>query len=195
MWYGCMTDPTTEPMDFDAWQRELGEVGFELSASELHGILTGYLCATASLNMERLAELVAQPMTPLAQTTVLLMVRDAQKALVDDDFGFEPLLPDDQVSASTRVSCLAGWCGGFLAGFGGAGQFREADLPEIVGEALPDLMQIASIRDDMPEGDENDADLMEIEEYVRVAVMTVFVECTRGAEAGESPREPGGDVL
>ena len=114
MWYGCMTDPTTdptiEPMDFDAWQRELGEVGFELSASELHGILTGYLCATASLNMERLSELVAQPMTPLAQTTVLRMVRDAQKALVDDDLSFEPLLPDDQVSVSTRVSCLAAWC-------------------------------------------------------------------------------------
>lgn len=182
-------------MDFNAWQRELGEVGFESSASELHGIVTGYLCAGATLSLERLSELLAQPMTPLAQTSVLRMVRDAQKALVDDDLGFEPLLPDDQVSLSTRVSCLAAWCGGFLTGFGGAGQFRESDLPESVREALPDLMQIASIRDDVPEGDENDADLIEIEEYVRVAVMTVFVECTRDAEAGESPREPGGDVL
>lgn len=172
----------SQTTDYNIWQQELGEAGFQSNASELHGIVTGYLCSGAGLSLERLSDLLQQPMTPPAQTSILRMVRDAQVGLVDEYLGFEPLLPGEDIALSERVRGLSAWCGGFLQGFGGAGQFSEADLPESVREVLPDLLQIASIRDEVPEDDANDADLTEIAEYVRVAVMTVFVECSRRAE-------------
>lgn len=184
-----------QPQDFDGWQKELREAQLSVTTAELHGIVTGFLCTGVALSLARMTDLLQQPLSPNAQTSVLRMVRDAQVSLVDEDFRFEPLLPGEDADVADRVRGLSAWCGGFLQGFGGAGEFKEAELPENVREVLPDLLQIASIRDDVPDNDDNEADLTEIAEYVRVAVMTVYLECSKNARnAGPDSDETGKHV-
>ena len=101
----------SQTTDYNIWQQELGEAGFQSNASELHGIVTGYLCTGAGLSLERLSDLLQQPMTPPAQTSILRMVRDAQVGLVDEYLGFEPLLPGEDIALSERVRGLSAWCG------------------------------------------------------------------------------------
>ena len=100
----------SQTTDYNIWQQELGEAGFQSNASELHGIVTGYLCTGAGLSLERLSDLLQQPMTPPAQTSILRMVRDAQVGLVDEYLGFEPLLPGEDIALSERVRGLSAWC-------------------------------------------------------------------------------------
>ena len=41
---------------------------------------------------------------------------------------------------------------------------------------MRDLASIAAMTDDVPEGEENEADLMEIVEFVRVSTLLIFAE-------------------
>ena len=74
-----------------------------------------------------------------------------------------------------RTVALGQWCQGFLAGFalklGVTGQTPSAETQEV----LSDLVAIARIGE--PDGsDDDEADFMELVEYLRMAAMNLFLE-------------------
>jgi uncharacterized protein YgfB (UPF0149 family) len=98
--------------------------------------------------------------------------------------GFALLLPEDDASLADRADALLGWCRGFLGGYGlGAGD-AVPETPE-AREALDDLGKIAASRlsYDDPEGDE--AALLEVSEFVRVAALLLHGD---GTHAPRPPR-------
>ena len=90
--------------------------------------------------------------------------------------GFALLLPDEDSAVAERADALLGWCRGFLGGFGlSAG--AEPPLSPEASEALDDMSKIAASRlsYDDPEGDE--AALVEVAEFVRVAALLLYGDC------------------
>lgn len=169
---------------YQVLQKELVSEGADLHASEVHGMLVGYVCGVQDIGRsDRLA---------LYESWLNIGVPDGLKKHLDEacdatmenldefaDFGFRLLVPDDESPIVERVRAVGLWCSGFLSGLGESGRQLDS-LDGDAAEALTDLGRVAAMTDDVPEGEENEEDLAEIEEFVRVSVLLVFSETRPG---------------
>ncbi|MFT7218735.1 MAG: hypothetical protein ACI8Z1_000346 [Candidatus Azotimanducaceae bacterium] len=158
-------------------QDELSKHSADVHPSELHGQLIGYVCALQNgSNVGR--------RSALYDTWLDGGVSDALKALLEaefvhaldnlgeySDFEFSLMIPDDEEPIADRAESVGLWCSGFLSGFGESGRSIEGDD---LTEAMRDLAQIAAMNEEVPEGEENEADLNEIVEFVRIGVLLIF---------------------
>ncbi|WP_409524587.1 UPF0149 family protein [Nitrincola sp. MINF-07-Sa-05] len=178
--------------DFDTLANNLIEEGvLTVSPSELHGILAGHLAAGARFDPDTLLRVVAELMDLdiLSGEKIKLILLELYQItlaqLQSTEFSLQLLMPDDVHQLEQRADALGDWCSGFLSGFG-LYAARHAQLSEEVTETLHDLAQIAQIAaESEAAGDEDEADLMEVYEYVRMAALLVFTECN------PEPDEPG----
>jgi uncharacterized protein YgfB (UPF0149 family) len=156
-----------------------------VSPAELHGLITGHLAAGARLQPAVLLQTACELMdiNSLAQESskvaLLELYAASCSALESMDMEFELLLPDDDNEISLRAESLGRWCQSFLSGFGLYGKHTDASLSTEAKETLNDLGQIAQISAEVEDLDENEADLMEVQEYVRMAVLMLFTECNQ----------------
>lgn len=156
-----------------------------VSPAELHGLLTGHLAAGARLQPTVLLQTACELMdiNSFAQESSKVALIDLYNAscsaLESIDLEFEMLLPDDDDEISIRVEALGRWCQSFLSGFGLYGKHTDASLSAEAKETLNDLGQIAQISADLEDLGENENDLMEVQEYVRMAVLMLFTECNK----------------
>lgn len=159
----------------DAATRELG---LGIDAAELHGALCGWLAAGGAQTPDWLAKVVADDaIAPVAADGVLDRLRQTSAVQLDDrSFGFDLLLPDADAPLSARSGALFDWCRGFLGGFGLAAG-HAPPLSDESREALADLAKLAAAHP-QDDGDEDDEEaLIEIEEFVRVAVLLLHSDC------------------
>ncbi len=173
-------------------QQLVERLGAQSCASELHGLMTGYQSAHGKSNTAECLNLYHEWLG-VPDSKVEMLVLDALYAATDEslqdfsDFEFRVLLPADERPISERSAALSKWCAGYLSGFGSAGQYQANELEAEVAEALADFSRIATMVSDVPESEENEADFMEICEYVRVSVLLIFTECaaSRRPAAGQ----------
>lgn len=168
----------------------LEDAGAGLDAAGLHGLLAGMACVVPALPPAvlrgRLDEELDVKVDERTFAALQGVDRIVHAQLRDEEFGFELLLPEDDAALADRVAALASWCEGFLAGFGGtaarpgAGAL-SADVQAILA-TIGDFTR-AEIGEDEG-GDESERDYMELVEYLRVAVLTLFAET---AGAGQPP--------
>ncbi|GGO87741.1 UPF0149 protein [Marinobacterium nitratireducens] len=190
---------TDNPLDFDDIANLLVAEGVvATSPSELHGLVCGCLCAGARPDAAAWLQLFADwldipALTQEASKVGMLELCSSTLAQLEaTDLGFEALLPDDDQMLMQRVTALGGWCQGFLGGFGQHGKQTDASLSDEAREVLGDLGQIAQISAEDDESDDNESDLMEIQEYVRMAALMLFADCNRAPDddgAAEQPPE------
>lgn len=168
---------------FDEFADHLLEQGVQVSPAQLHGCLCGLLCAGAPGESEFGLSAVSQaldfdPHGELADRIMQLYTVSAA-ALRDDEFTFQPLLPDDEVDIAERTSALAAWCDGFLAGFaffGAGAEVRGGAVSQEASEVLSDIAAMAGAEAADDDEDESENSYAELVEYLRVAVLNVFVE-------------------
>lgn len=161
--------------------RESQSAGLAIDTSELHGALAGWLAGGGADDPRWPAAVMADAALPgEVADGALQQLRQATAAqLTDRDFDLELLLPDEGSTLAERSGALFAWCRGFLGGFGLAAG-AEPPLSDESREALADLAKLAaaSAQDD---GDQEDEDaLVEIEEFVRVAVLLLHGDCVLG---------------
>ncbi|MCR9105262.1 MAG: UPF0149 family protein [Gammaproteobacteria bacterium] len=177
-------DENVSVFDFDELADHLVEQGSEFSPAEIHGcltgLLTGGLVGTAERGLDAMMQtLDVVPHGELADRVMeLYVVTDA--ALRDEEFSFFPLLPEDEAQIEIRTVALASWCGGFLAGLaqaGAQGASPPADWSSDGKEILQDIGALAqaTVDEDLDE-DESEENYMEIYEYLRFAVLNLFLE-------------------
>lgn len=171
----------TELPDFDTLANALIEEGIlTLSPSELHGVIAGHVAAGARFDPDTLLRMLADLTDVSAfkqEASKLGLLSVYQATLVQlqsDSLAVELLLPDDDQALGDRVDALGSWCSGFLAGFGM--QVATKHLSDQVNEAIQDLAQIAQIEADSEEEPGDEANFMEVAEYVRMALVLVFLE-------------------
>lgn len=150
---------------------DLGE-----SAAEIHGILTGLLCLNGNIALDRWLEegLSTAPhnLDSGALNWLGTLYDHTCRQLKELDFSFQLLLPEDDQSLQERAAALGQWCSGFMFGIGYLA--REGDeWPGDTAEILSDFLQICRITCTSPD---DEADFMELSEYVRICAQVIRTE-------------------
>ena len=175
-------------LDYAELSASLESAGAVVAAAEVHGGVCGALCAGGEPAALRwLADcLVDQELSadaaPVANALQGL-VEASWRALSDESFAFEPLLPDDEAPLAEQVEALALWCHGFLGGVasnaGAGSDASDSSAKAAFDEVLVDFAEIsrAGLSDEEAAGeDQPDFALAELHEYVRAGVQVVFDE-------------------
>lgn len=163
----------------------LSALSLGLSASELHGSLTGFLCAgglsaSGSWLQDLALDEVEDALGDSPRRELFVRLFDECAELLDDpDYAFEPLLPDDEAPIAERAGALVEWCRGFLGGLGLSGSLAHEGLAGDAGEVLTDLGRIAATSFDTGEADDDEDAYSEVVEYVRVGVLLLHGELAR----------------
>ena len=98
-----------------------------MGTEETHGFLSGFLCVSDNIQEELIVEYF---LTNTESTTMDItecvqafssLADNLRHQLVDDEYGFQLLLIDEDSSISIRCDSLAQWCQGFLSGLGVVG--------------------------------------------------------------------------
>ncbi len=149
--------------------------GIPSSSAEVHGAITGILCANPMASPEQGMMVLQDPSKTLSQPCIALLNKifmTTAKALKDDQFRFHLLLPDDDTSLDSRAEALAAWCRGFLYGFGLMG---ERPLSMQAREILHDFTEIGRL-DPSVKGEEEEGAYVELVEFVRVGAQLLSAE-------------------
>jgi uncharacterized protein len=152
------------------------------SISELHGVICGQVCAGVNEVKSKLTqELMGleEGFSAVIEQLLIRLGKDATEQMEAGDFTFQPLLPADDEELSIRLRALGEWCEGFNVGFGGTIGKGDISILEETREVLKDFSAIAEIEDGSEqdsEPEENEENYMEVVEYVRMAVATVFMQ-------------------
>ncbi len=185
-----MTEQFLAPdtVNFDDFCNLIAPLGAINSPSELHGLLCGKLSGGADLTEIRwlldaveFLDFTQAPDERVREALAHLYHVTLQQ--LRDGFGLKLLLPDDDTDLSQRTATLGQWCYGFLTGFGSVGKTYRI-LAEDAADGLRDLAAISQIA--IEDGDESDeADYMEVTEYVRQLAASLFLEYAAQTKASE----------
>jgi len=176
--------------DFDEFANHLLDQGLLASPSQLHGCLCGLLGAGAPAQPEYGLDALAQALDlevhgELA-SRIMQLYTVTEAALQDEEFTFLPLLPDEEEEIALRAAALASWCDGFLAGVAyvtATADNSGSALSQETGEILRDIAAMAQAESAEDESEEEAEDsYMELMEYLRVAVVNVFMDSQATAQ-------------
>lgn len=185
--------------DFQLLSDRLVAMGAICSVAELQGMLCGQLSCGKKQSQDEwvtqardFSDLSHFEMTEEQKALIAYVLKESEKALNDEHFGFQPLLPEDACPLSDRARELGAWCRGFLHGFGISGIAQEAEMPAEVVEVIRDFAKISETVKAVEEEDEGtEADWAQLVEYLRTGVFTVFAELGSGLPAvTPSPSSP-----
>lgn len=174
-------DRETPGVGYDQLDDLLLTLDVFVSPSELHGWLCGQLVqgavrteqdwlknAAIYLERERIeSEEIANALGSL--------YRQSFHELAGSGFSLCLVLPDDDSELALRAGCMGLWCQGFVAGFGHA---KLSGLSEDARESFTHMEQISRINsgEELDDSEENEEDLMQLVEYVRMAVILLYSE-------------------
>ncbi|ARU93054.1 YecA/YgfB family protein [Tatumella citrea] len=164
---------------FEALSATLSLQGVGMTASEMHGLISGIICGgNQDHSWKTLVHDLANDGMAFSQalSQPLQQLRDSvQQTLEDDGFMFRLLMPDEsKTSVFERADALAGWVNHFLLGLG-VTQPKLDKVTGETGEAIDDLRTIAQLGYDEDEDQEElEQSLEEVLEYVRVAAVLCY---------------------
>ncbi|MGL4475400.1 MAG: UPF0149 family protein [Shewanella sp.] len=159
----------------------LREAEIGQDAVEVHGALVGLICGGVQTSpqgwQKPLSELMndGQPLPKPLEVLVSDMYHDAVANLAEMEFGFTPLLPDEEEALAARLEALSLWVQSFLTGLAII-QPKLKQASAEVREVIDDLSEIARVELDVDEDEESEAALMELVEFVRMGAMLCYSE-------------------
>jgi hypothetical protein len=174
-------DSDNNVLDFASVQATLTSEGINSHASEIHGVLTGLICAGFEFEdrgyFSLLSDLFNSGDSIPGNVKKLLEPLYSQlwASILDDNYSFNLLLPDDDDTIAERGHALSMWVQGFNLGFG----LQQKDTPVVsdeVKEVLTDFVEIANLSDEMDEDEDTEQAYFEIAEYVRISALLCFSE-------------------
>lgn len=162
-----------------------------VSASELHGLICGYLCAGESTIGEQYLRSLLGGYDKSQSRDAMLCLFElfalSQQQMNSGDFAFRMLLPDDYESLPVRAQAFCDWCEGFSQGMtlSGRGVYELED--EDSQEALEHIIDFAQLDHDGLNACETDEKaLMEVSEYARMAVLQLYHERQSSEAQGDT---------
>ncbi|NLU98408.1 YecA family protein [Marinomonas sp. UCMA 3892] len=177
------TEMLKDALDFDLIADVFVTESITASPSELHGQLCGYLASGVTLPLEDWLAMVVEfcdieGWKEEASRAVIVELYTATLTLFQNgEFALVPSISDDDAELCERGVTLAQWAHGFLAGYGLSGQKNE--LPDETKQILRDFANISGMQAEMralEDNNDNEADLTELIEYVRLSAMMLYTE-------------------
>lgn len=167
------------PITYAEFETAIAQAKLGIAPAELHGSVTGYLCAGASGCAHEL-------LTALALESDDAGVADRLHALLDDladdiarrfraGDAVAPLLPPGPLPA--RADAMVDWCRGFLGGLGLTGELADpAARAPAIRELLDDFGHIAALRLECP--DDDDSALDDVLDFIHAGVALLHAAFT-----------------
>lgn len=168
----------------------LDEIDAAVGPSEAHGYVCGQQAAGLMLQGDAMIRNLQQFMdvegdlNAAVKRDLLDWREECVKALADPEFAFQPFVPEDSATLARRLEALASWCQGFLSGFGLAYQNKEG-MSDDVASTLKDLSEVSRVDLETDEDEESEEAFMEVVEYVRMAALMIYMECSPQAANAE----------
>lgn len=160
---------------YEPLEQLLAEHDAVIGASEFHGLLVGTICAQQSpeqwLDTAKESLDVPGEVPKVLTATASELFQLFQQQLSSRDYQFQLVLPPLEVEMPLLIRALSDWVAGFLAGFASV-DLKNHSLSEDCKELLQDLAAISQLATDDQAAQLDD--LIEILEYVRVAVFNVY---------------------
>jgi|SaaInlV_100m_DNA_5_1039725.scaffolds.fasta_scaffold02799_5 uncharacterized protein len=169
----------TDTLSWNDIHSKLIEIEAPISVPEYHGHLIGRHVGgheiIGSAGMKMISELTAVPLPRLIEDADFWKAHMAQliQNFEKENYGFQPLLPDDDLTLAERLFGLSNWCTGFLNGVGCALDASAAAALLKDDDTLSDFTEITNIDFDASETNENEALYNELVEYVRLASLNM----------------------
>lgn len=174
-------NPRLRLPEYNDFVSNIALLNLEQSASQLHGLMCGYLCAGNDSQGEAyISHLLLNKKDLVSRDAVLAIARIysiSQQQMTASDFEFELLLPDDDSSLMERAKAFSEWCQGFTQSLKLAGVDEAYFYDDEAQEALQHLNEFAELdylHLDIDEEDE--LALMEVYEYTRMAIFRLHSE-------------------
>ena len=183
--------------DMPEWEEiadQLFNAGQTLNPSELHGALLGLMGAGFNpddqfhLN-QTLASVEKAVGVQLQGDLVDVVSRvnlATMSAIVDSDYAFRLLLPDDDDALEERLRSFSNWITGFISGFTEGMTVTQAAGSAIqpeVADVLKDFATIAQVETDLQETEEAERQLEELVDYVRLAAISIVQDAINHRES------------
>lgn len=170
------------PISHQALSETLSRLQTGVNASDLHGSLTGYLCAGGVTTAEGWIDALSLDLGAAGGDEVFgQLYRVCRQQLDDAELAFEPLLPTDEIVLGIRAEALVDWCRGFLGGIGLAGTGRLGKgMSNDAREIVQDFSNIAASNLEYTGSEEDERALAEVVEFVRVGVLLLCSELDPG---------------
>jgi yecA family protein len=160
----------------------LDVMGSDIGASELHGVISGLICAgTAEACVDWISALFESwpDEDLLAQETKQMIGQlyyASRHQITNEEFLFMPLLPEDSLPMSQRAKALSEWCEGYLYGLGLAG-VTEQQLSGDAKEALQDISHFTRLDyAELESGEATEVAYMELQEFIKVVTLLMWGE-------------------
>ena len=180
--------------DWDEIADQLFNAGQTLNPSELHGVLVGLMGAgfdpDDEHHLEQTLASVEKAVGMQLQGELVDIVSRLNlatlSAIVDTDYAFRVLLPDDDDPIEQRLRSFSNWVTGFISGYTGGMTVRQAAglaiQPE-VADVLKDFASIAQVETDQVETEEAERQLEELVDYVRLATISIVQDAINQRES------------
>lgn len=162
--------------DYKLTQQLLAAAAPGISPAILHGALTGHVCSGAAPDAGIFSDLFELTLPDVLLRLIERLGTEVRAALQQDDYGFQPLLPDDDSALSERLAALGQWCDWFNIGFAAGYMQPQTPLDVEVMEVLNDFGQLAEVEVPDTGSDDDETCFMELAEYVRMAAHAVFAQ-------------------
>ena len=182
--------------EYDDTQRLLSDLDASVDCAEAHGILCGILSLDTKSQSNEWLGLEEDSQKSLfdkllasdnaansfdsteesALSQLATLHRGTRQQLIDTNYDFSPLLPDDNESINVRTQALSHWCQGFLFGLSISGLKTLDVLSDACREIVEDFNAIAQLSAQYEEGEDEEAAYMELVEYLRVGTFTLVDE-------------------
>jgi uncharacterized protein YgfB (UPF0149 family) len=160
-----------------------------VNPSDLHGSLTGYLCAGGVAGeddwLDRL-ELAPADADAVRHAALRALFAAARAQFEQEPARVAPLLPERGAPLAQRADALVEWCRGFLGGFGLVGTTLRVQLSDDATEILSDLGTIASSRLEIDGGKEDEQAFADVLDFVRTASAVLQREVAAGRRTARS---------
>lgn len=156
----------------EQFRAAVGKAKLGIGAAELHGSITGYLCAGGSARADRLLSALQLESDDAGALDPLHALLDELVPGISAELrsggAVAPLLPDGPLEV--RANRMVDWCRGFLGGLGLAGAGTDGRLDPVARDLLHGFGEIAATP---LECGDDDAALAEVLDYIRDGVATL----------------------
>jgi uncharacterized protein YgfB (UPF0149 family) len=177
--------------DFDKFCRILAiDKTLSVHPAEIHGLGCGILAAgfrPGSTNLfQQISAYIGEEFAHNESITEFF--QDSLKTMESEDFEFQLCLPDDNLyTLPERAESLSAWCLGFLHGFAAVQIPLSPESSELLRD-LTEISQLDAISLDNEglggaEEDENESHYTELTEFVRLAVVSLFMDNNKPDES------------
>ncbi|GLQ33129.1 UPF0149 family protein [Litoribrevibacter albus] len=172
------------------------ELKIQQEPSEVHGVLVGMLVQSDKKSVDdwlALLDMIDLDTAQIDERTQSIMQEIYQitrEGLASDQYDFQLLMPADDYEVGERANALAVWASGFITGYGLAAEHKR-DLSVEMVELLNHLHAISELDDQLSDSEENEKDLYELYEYVRLGVLMLRQAMQGDTGAAVEPSSEG----